>query len=191
MYTFADPLNRALRIAPAAEAVVDGDTRCTFEQLGERCRRLVGGLYGLGLEAQDRVAILAANSAPYLESYLGIPAGNLVIVPLNTRQAEPELRYALEDSGARVLITDREPGSLVDVVEHVVSIPDGYASLLDGHATAAYMRVGPGAIARYTFAGTPQLTDLVPAIGYPNTIRFGATQAYAVVGYFGLVVLPL
>ena len=132
MYTFADPLNRALRIAPDAEAVVDGETRYTFRQLAERCRRLVGGLYALGLDAQDRVAILAGNSAPYLEAYLGIPAGNLVIVPLNTRQAEPELRYALEDSGARVLITDREPGALTEVVDHVVSIPDGYASLLDG-----------------------------------------------------------
>jgi len=132
MYTFADPLNRALRVAPDAEAVVDGDTRYSFRALGERCRRLVGGLYGLGLEAQDRVAILAANSAPYLEAYLGIPAGNLVIVPLNTRQAEPELRYALEDSGTKVLITDRDPGGLAEVVEHIVSIPDGYASLLDG-----------------------------------------------------------
>ncbi len=131
MYTFADPLNRALRVAPKAEAVVDDTTRHSYGELGERCRKLVGGLYGLGLDAQDRVAVLAANSAPYVEAYLGIPAGNLVIVPLNTRQAEPELRYALEDSGARVLITDRDPGTLAEVVEHVVSIPDGYASLLD------------------------------------------------------------
>ncbi len=33
---------------------------------------------------------------------------------------------------ARVLITDRDPGTLAEVVEHVVSIPDGYASLVDG-----------------------------------------------------------
>src|SRR3990172_7164074 len=89
MYTFADPMNRALRVA-------------------------------------------AANSSPYAEAYLGIPAGGLVIVPLNTRHAEPELRYALEDAGARVLLTDRDPGGLADVVEHVVSIPDAYAALLEG-----------------------------------------------------------
>jgi long-chain acyl-CoA synthetase len=130
MYTFVDPLNRALRIARDDEAVVDGETRYSYAVLASRCRRLVGGLYGLGLRPQDRVAILAANSAPYLEAYLAIPAGNLVVVPLNTRHAEPELRYALEDSGARVLLTDRDPGSLADVVEHVVSIPDGYAGSL-------------------------------------------------------------
>jgi long-chain acyl-CoA synthetase len=132
MYTFADPLNRALRVAPTAEAVVDGDRRLTYTELAGRCRRLVGGLFGLGLGPGDRVAILATNSLPYLEAYLAIPAGNLVIVPLNTRQAEPELRYALEDSGARVLITDRDPGRLADVVDHVVSIPDGYEALREG-----------------------------------------------------------
>ena len=31
-----------------------------------------------------------------------------MLVPLNTRLAGPELRYALEDSGASVLVTDRE-----------------------------------------------------------------------------------
>ena len=95
----------------------------TFADLATRCRQLVGGLYGLGLEPGDRVAILAANSSPYVEAYLGVPAGNLVIVPLNTRHAEPELRYALEDSGTRVLLTDRDPGGLADVVEKVISIP--------------------------------------------------------------------
>jgi len=132
MYTFADPLNRALRVASTAEAVVDGDMRLTYAELGERCRKLVGGLRGLGLANGDRVAILAANSAPYAEAYLAIPAGGLVIVPLNTRHAETELRYALEDAGARVLLTDRDPGGLAEVVEDVVSIPDDYGSLVAG-----------------------------------------------------------
>ncbi|MGQ0804137.1 MAG: class I adenylate-forming enzyme family protein [Actinomycetota bacterium] len=137
MHTFADPLNRAVRIARDDQAVVDGDTRFTYGELASRCARLVSGLYGLGLEPGDRVAILAANSAPYLEAYLGIPAGNLVIVPLNTRHAEPELQYALADSEARVLITDRDPGALAEMVEHVVSIPDGYAQLVDRAGEAA------------------------------------------------------
>jgi long-chain acyl-CoA synthetase len=131
VYTFADPLRRALRIARDQQAVVDGDVRYTFGQLARRSARLVGGLFDLGLAPGDRVAILANNSHQYLECYLAIPAGNLVIVPLNTRHAEPELRYALEDSGARVLITDRDPGGLGKFVERVISIPDDYEGLLD------------------------------------------------------------
>ena len=43
----------------------------------------------------------------------------------------PELVYALKDSGANILITDRvELGELADVVEHVISLPDQYEALL-------------------------------------------------------------
>ena len=84
----------------------------TFAELYDRCARLAGALTGLGLNRGDRVAILAGNSHRYIETYVAAPAGGFVVVPLNTRHAEPELVYALEDSQSRVLITDREPGAL-------------------------------------------------------------------------------
>ena len=86
----------------------------------------------LGVNKGDRVAILAANSHHYIETYVGVPAAGFVVVPLNTRHAEPELHYALRDCAAHVLITDRDPGILADCVEHVVMIPDAYAELLAG-----------------------------------------------------------
>ena len=43
----------------------------------------------------------------------------MVLVPLNQRHTEAELRYALEDSGARVLFSGRPIGALADCVEHV------------------------------------------------------------------------
>ena len=130
MHTFADPLSRAQQIAAQRIALVDGDERFTYAQLAERCARLVGGLYGLGLEKGDRVAIWADNSHQYIETYVGVPAGGLVVVPLNTRHAEPELRYALEDSGAKVLITDRDASGMQDIVEHVISYGAPYDQLV-------------------------------------------------------------
>ena len=126
MYTFADPIARAEAQAGKRVAVVSGDRRTSFAELAVRCRRLAAALDGLGLQRGDRVALLAANGAPYVEIYMGVPAAGYVFVPLNWRHTERELRYALEDSGARLLITDREPGGLVDAVEHVVHIPDAY-----------------------------------------------------------------
>src|SRR6266511_3505907 len=141
MNTFTDPLNRAIQIARNDEAVADRETRYSYGELAARCARLVGGLYGLGLQGGDRVAILAANSHPYLEAYLAVPAGQLVVVPLNTRHAEPELRYALGDAGARVLITDREPGALATTVERVIRLPGDYEALL-AQAPEAELGVG-------------------------------------------------
>ena len=102
MHTFADPIHAALSIAPQKLAVVDGDTRLTFAELHERCQKLAGGLAGLGLGKGDRVAILAGNGHRYIETYVAVPASGLVVVPLNTRHAEPELAYALEDSATKV-----------------------------------------------------------------------------------------
>jgi long-chain acyl-CoA synthetase len=89
----------------------------------------------------DRVAILAANSTQYIETYLAVPAAGLVIVPLNTRHAEPELRYALKDAAAKVLLTDREPGALRQLVDTVIMMPDEYEALIDA-ADEAELGVG-------------------------------------------------
>jgi long-chain acyl-CoA synthetase len=57
---------------------------------------------------------------------------------LNTRWAEPELIYALDDAGASVLFTDRDPGRLADHVKRVVQVPDEYETLLAGADPGAF-----------------------------------------------------
>ena len=139
MHTFASPLRHAVKSAPEKLAIVSGDREFTYRQFNDRCERLVGVLRSLDLKHGDRVAILSNNSHEYLEAYVAVPAGGLVIVPLNTRHAEPELHYALEDSGARVLICDRDPGNLAELVEHVILCGDEYDAAL---AKAAPVELG-------------------------------------------------
>src|SRR5215471_4814911 len=149
MHTFVDPLARAHRLFANRVSMVSGDVRLTYTETWSRCRRLAGALTKLGVQPGERVAILALNSHQYLEVYLALPASGRVVVPLNTRHAEPELRYALEDSGTRVLITDRDPGALVQTVERVISLPDEYETLL---ATAPEAELGVG-LTEDTLAG--------------------------------------
>ena len=130
MHTFYHPLQHALQNGAGRVAIIDGDSTFTFAQLAQRCSRLAGGLRGMGLAAGDRVAILAANSHRYLETYVSVPAGGLVIVPLNTRHASAEVRYALQDSGARVLITDRDATPYLDLVQHIIHVDADYETLL-------------------------------------------------------------
>jgi long-chain acyl-CoA synthetase len=141
MNTFADPIKAAVAQAPNKIAVIDQRETFTFRVLHDRCARLGGALRALGLNKGDRVAILAGNGHRYIETYVGVPASGLVVVPLNTRHAEPELKYALEDSGASVLLTDRDPGGLTDVVQHVIAMPEQYEQLI---AEAAPVALGEG-----------------------------------------------
>jgi long-chain acyl-CoA synthetase len=131
MHTFIDPLKRALQIGPREVALVDGNVEITYKDLWRRCGLLVGALVNLGAGKGDRIAILANNSHRYVETYIAVPAGGMVVVPLNTRHAMPELVYALRDSGARILLTDRsEVGELADAVDHVITLPGDYEDML-------------------------------------------------------------
>jgi Acyl-CoA synthetases (AMP-forming)/AMP-acid ligases II len=91
-------LPRARAMFPDRPAIVDGDVRHTFEQLGRRVDALVGGLKTKGVKQGDRVAILDVNSPTYAEAYYACAQAGMVLVPLNSRLAAPELRYILNDA---------------------------------------------------------------------------------------------
>ena len=92
MHTFVDPLYRAHTLFANNISMVSGDVRLTYAATWSRCRRLAGALTRLGVQPGERVAILAWNSHQYLEVYMAVPASGRIVVPLNTRHAEPELR---------------------------------------------------------------------------------------------------
>lgn len=99
-------LRRAAQIRPQAESTVFRQRRRIWSDTADRVARVAGGLKGIGVRAGDRVAILALNSDRYFELLYAIPWLGAVMVPVNTRLATPEIRYILEDSGARVLFVD-------------------------------------------------------------------------------------
>ncbi len=87
-------------------ATVDGSERRTWAEVNDRVARLAGGLESLGVGEGDRVAILALNSARYMEAYFGILWMGGVVVPLNTRWSFEELAYGLTDSEPVVIFID-------------------------------------------------------------------------------------
>jgi long-chain acyl-CoA synthetase len=126
------PLRRAVQVAPERAAVRFEDAELTYAETWDRCRRLAGALLGLGVQRGDRVAVVAQNSHRSLERYQAVPGAGLVLVPLNHRHADAELRYAIEDAGARVLFADRAIADLPGCVEHVIDAAAGHDELVAG-----------------------------------------------------------
>jgi len=154
MHTVINPLRRAEATAAGTTALVCGDTRRTFGEFVARCRRVGSLLAELGVERHDRVAVLSLNSIPLIELYCGIPAAGRVQVPLNFRWADPELAYAIDDAGARVLFIDRDPGSLADLVDTVIRLDTGeYDARLEAAAEADFDDVGPEDLAGLFYTG--------------------------------------
>jgi long-chain acyl-CoA synthetase len=132
MTTMIGPLRRAVQVAPEHSAVRCGEIDLTYAETWQRTRRLIGALQRLGVGAGDRVGVVGRNCHRYLELYQAVPGAGMVLVPLNQRHTAAELRYALEDSGAKVLFAGEEVDCPRDVVETVIDLEDGYESLLDG-----------------------------------------------------------
>jgi HIP---CoA ligase len=85
------------------EAVVDGRTRVSYAELGERVERAAAACMASGIEPGDRVAIWAPNTLDWIVSALGAVTAGAVLVPLNTRFKGTEAAYVLQRSRARLL----------------------------------------------------------------------------------------
>lgn len=61
-----------------------------------------------GIAKGDRVAILSRNNPQWMMSFMGALSIGAVAVPMNGWWATEELDYGFEDSGARVVVADRQ-----------------------------------------------------------------------------------
>ena len=112
-------------------AVVDGERRFTYAEFRERVTRQAAALASLGVQAGDRVAVMAPNGAMALEAHFAPMSLGAILVMLNTRLAAGELAWILKHCGAKVLMVDPQLRHLVmDAgVEHVIG---DYEEFLQG-----------------------------------------------------------
>ncbi|ARU62891.1 long-chain fatty acid--CoA ligase [Tumebacillus avium] len=94
------------RLTPAKTAVVEAGTglRLTYAELNRRVGRLAAWMQQNGIAPGDRVALLAPNSAAYLELLFAAGRTGAVFVPLNYRFSDKELAYVLEDCSPKLLV---------------------------------------------------------------------------------------
>ncbi|GAA1895716.1 AMP-dependent synthetase/ligase [Asanoa iriomotensis] len=107
----------------------------TWQQAGERARALAAGLHGLGVGAEERVAILANTRIEWVIADLGIMcAGGATTTVYPTTEPE-DATFIIADSGSKVVIAENPmqagklAGASLPTVTHVV--------LIDGEADPA------------------------------------------------------
>jgi long-chain acyl-CoA synthetase len=128
-------LERARRLVPHKEAVIDGDTRLTYAQLAERVQRLAGALADLGLRPGDRIGIIMQNSHRYMETYFAAEQAGAVLVPLNQRLAPTEIAFILNDAEATHLVLDATHLPLYEAFK--ADVPTLRATIVAGSADSA------------------------------------------------------
>jgi 2-furoate---CoA ligase len=94
---------------PGAEALVDRDTRLSYEELRERAARRAGGLAGAGLGRGDRLAAVLKNRCRTVELFWACQWLGAVFVPLSWRSARADIEYCIDDCGAALVATEDDP----------------------------------------------------------------------------------
>jgi acyl-CoA synthetase (AMP-forming)/AMP-acid ligase II len=113
-------MRRAAGFYADLEAFQHGDRRLTFAEAWTRGLRLANGLREMGLEPQDRVAVLENNSLEAADFFIGTLNANLVRVALHARNSRESHVSVLRKTGTRVVVASPEFAEVVAGLEDEV-----------------------------------------------------------------------
>jgi fatty-acyl-CoA synthase len=100
-----DLLRETADALPGKLALICGDTHLSYGQLKDRVDRLATGLRSLGIQNNEKIAILHKNCHRFLEAYFAAAKIGAVLVPMNYRLSVDDFIYILDNCQAKLLIT--------------------------------------------------------------------------------------
>jgi HIP---CoA ligase len=105
-------LARAVAEHADRTAIIDGDARLSYTELGEHVDRAARGLIAAGVEPGDRVCVWSPNTYHWIVAALALHSAGAILVTLNTRFTGAEAFDILERTDTRVLfLPDRFLGN--------------------------------------------------------------------------------
>ncbi|APH47821.1 non-ribosomal peptide synthetase [Bacillus amyloliquefaciens] len=113
----------AARYANRPAAAYNG-AKWTYGELNARANRIARILIDCGVTADERVGILTKPSLEMAAGVLGVLKAGAAFVPIDPDYPQERISYILQDSGAKLLLT-----------QEALDVPDGYTGdtiLLDG-----------------------------------------------------------
>jgi fatty-acyl-CoA synthase len=122
-----DLLARAASRFPDKPATVFQGAVLSYRELAARAEALAGHLQrACGVAKGDRVLVDLQNGPDFVTALFGILRADAVAVPVSPANVAAELRHYVEDSGARVAITEREVAARFDglAVSHLIVMED-------------------------------------------------------------------
>jgi len=111
---------------------VEGDIhRQTFQQLGERSRRMANALSALDVKFGDRIGTLAWNGYRHMELYYAVSGSGSILHTLNPRLHPDQLVWIADHAEDQVMFFDLSFVPLVEAVAHRVKTIKHFVVMTD------------------------------------------------------------
>ncbi len=104
----ADLAEHAIDAVPDRVALICGDEQITYAELEEKANRLAHYLIDQGVKKDDKVGLYCRNRIEIVIAMLGIIKAGAILVNVNFRYVEGELRYLFENSDMVALVHERQ-----------------------------------------------------------------------------------
>ncbi|MFO7947210.1 MAG: long-chain fatty acid--CoA ligase [Armatimonadota bacterium] len=117
-----------------AEAMAVGSERCpqnpaltyhdrtwSYGELAEDIRRVAGGLYGLGVDAGSRVALILPNCPEFVLAYMATVSIGATVVPVPPMLAAEEMTRIIRDARPVTIITAGDLAGIAGNLKQAVS----------------------------------------------------------------------
>lgn len=121
---WVNQLERHAMMQPDAAALRFLGRTLTWTELRRRVTALAGALSRRGVSAGDRVMVLMLNRPEFVESVLAANMLGAIAVPLNFRLTPAEIAFLVEDSGARVVVTEAVLAPVATDVRNIAPLLD-------------------------------------------------------------------
>ncbi len=105
---------------PDQVALIFEEQALTYQDLNRKANQVAHYLQGLGVTREALVAVCLDRSLDMIVGVLGILKAGAAYVPLDPYYPNERLHYMLEDSQARILLTQSELVGKFDVYQHVI-----------------------------------------------------------------------
>ncbi len=126
---FLSELRSTFEARGACVAVEHRGRSYSYQELDRRARDAAARLQAAGLRTGDRVVLLTGEKFSFLIAQLGTLYAGGVSLPLNPKFTREELRFFLNDSGARIVVAGAEQATVLSELR--AELPELHAVIAD------------------------------------------------------------
>ena len=91
-----------------APAIIFDGREVSYAELADRTRTMASAIASVGIQPQDRVALLLNDSPEFIEAFIAICSMGMIAVPINTALRLDEHRAIIHNCRARLAIVESE-----------------------------------------------------------------------------------